>query len=71
MEIVERAAYSWINRLLALRAMETRGLIDETLRTNPDYDSLPQRHSSSCARATRNVHPVRMGDVGQCLRMLV
>src|SRR2546421_12992890 len=27
MEIVERAAYSWINRLLALRAMETRGLI--------------------------------------------
>jgi hypothetical protein len=31
-EIVERAAYSWINRLLALRAMEARGLIDETLR---------------------------------------
>src|SRR6266487_4405847 len=42
MEIVERAAYSWINRLLALRAMETRGLIDETLRTNPDYDGLPE-----------------------------
>src|SRR5712692_6678361 len=41
-EIVERAAYSWINRLLALRAMETRGLIDETLRTNPDYDGLPE-----------------------------
>ena len=40
MEIIERAAYSWINRLLALRAMETRGLIDETLRTNPDYDGL-------------------------------
>src|SRR6266566_536752 len=42
MEIVERAAYSWINRLLALRAMETRGLIDETLRTNPEYDGLPE-----------------------------
>ncbi len=42
MEIVERAAYSWINRLLALRAMETRGLIDETLRTNPDYNGLPE-----------------------------
>ena len=42
MEIVERAAYSWINRLLALRAMETRGLIEETLRTNPDYDGLPE-----------------------------
>lgn len=42
MEIIERAAYSWINRLLALRAMEARGLIDETLRTNPDYDGLPE-----------------------------
>src|SRR5262249_47801248 len=42
MEIVERATYSWINRLLALRAMETRGLIDETLRTNPEYDGLPE-----------------------------
>src|SRR5947208_7942257 len=29
-EIVERVAYSWTNRLFALRAMETRGLIDET-----------------------------------------
>src|SRR3954471_15102781 len=26
-EIVERAAYTWINRLLALRAMEARGLV--------------------------------------------
>src|ERR1700694_4891811 len=42
MEILERAAYSWINRLLALRAMETRGLIEETLRTNPDYEGLPE-----------------------------
>ena len=42
MEIVERAAYSWINRLLALRAMETRGLIEETLRNNPDYDGIPE-----------------------------
>src|SRR5260370_36433826 len=42
MEIVERAAYTWINRLLALRAMEARGLIDETLRNNPDYDGLPE-----------------------------
>src|SRR5207249_10393639 len=42
MEIVERAAYSWINRLLALRAMETRGLAEETLRNNPDYDGVPE-----------------------------
>ncbi len=41
-EIIERAAYSWINRLLALRAMEARGLIDETLRTNLEYDGLPE-----------------------------
>ncbi len=41
-ELVERAAYSWINRLLALRAMESRGLIDETLRANPDYEGLPE-----------------------------
>jgi hypothetical protein len=42
MDIVERATYSWINRLLALRAMEARGLIEETLRTNPEYDGLPE-----------------------------
>ena len=41
-ELVERAAYSWINRLLALRAMEARGLITETLRPNPDYDGQPE-----------------------------
>ncbi|NTU83048.1 MAG: SAM-dependent DNA methyltransferase, partial [Chloroflexales bacterium] len=37
-DLVEGASYSWISRLLALRAMEARGLIDETLRSNPDYD---------------------------------
>ncbi len=42
MEIVERAAYTCINRLLALRAMETRGLIEEMLRNNPDYDGIPE-----------------------------
>ena len=41
-ELVERAAYSWINRLLALRTMEARGLIEETLRANPDYEGLPE-----------------------------
>ena len=41
-EFVERAAYTWINRLLALRTMEARRLIDETLRANPDYDGLPE-----------------------------
>jgi hypothetical protein len=41
-ELVERAAYSWINRLLALRALEARGLIDETLRHNPDYNGVSE-----------------------------
>jgi hypothetical protein len=41
-EIVERAAFTWINRLLALRAMEARGLIEETLRPNPAYDGIPE-----------------------------
>ncbi|MDI9547714.1 MAG: hypothetical protein QM346_08930, partial [Chloroflexota bacterium] len=41
-EIVERAAYTWINRLLALRAMEARGLIEETLRANPAYEGVSE-----------------------------
>lgn len=49
-EFVERAAYTWINRLLALRTMEARELIDETLRPNPAYDGVSEalfllRHS--------------------------
>jgi hypothetical protein len=39
---VERAAYGWVNRLLALRVLEARGLIDETLRGNPAYDGLSE-----------------------------
>jgi len=41
-EIVERAAYTWINRLLALRATEARGLINEILRSDPAYDGLSE-----------------------------
>lgn len=39
---VERAAYGWVNRLLALRVLEARGLIDETLRANPAYNGLSE-----------------------------
>ena len=39
---MERAAYTWINRLLALRAMEARGLINEILRSDPAYDGLSE-----------------------------
>jgi Eco57I restriction endonuclease. len=42
-EIIERAAYTWINRLLALRAMEVRNLIDDTLRAQEEYDGLSEQ----------------------------
>jgi N-6 DNA Methylase len=43
-EIVERAAYTWINRLLALRAMEVRGLIRDTLRGgDEDYGGISEK----------------------------
>jgi hypothetical protein len=50
-EFVERAAYTWINRLLALRTMEARELIDETLRPNDAYNGISEalyllRHSA-------------------------
>ncbi len=41
-EYVEEAAYSWINRLVALRALEARGLIDETLRPNAEYGGISE-----------------------------
>jgi hypothetical protein len=42
-EIVERAAYTWINRLFALRAMEVRGLIDTTLRSEEVYGGISEK----------------------------
>lgn len=42
-EMVERAAYTWINRLLALRAMEVRQLIDSTLRGDEAYGGLSEK----------------------------
>lgn len=42
-EIIERAAYTWINRLLALRAMEVRGLIDSTLRGEEAYGGISEK----------------------------
>jgi len=42
-EIIERAAYTWINRLLALRAMEVRGLIDSTLHGEEAYGGISEK----------------------------
>ena len=42
-EIIERAAYTWINRLLALRAMEVRDLIESTLRGEEAYGGISEK----------------------------
>ena len=42
-EIIEDAAYTWINRLLALRAMEVRNLIDNTLRGEEAYGGISEK----------------------------
>ena len=55
-EVVERAAYSWINRLLALRTMEARGLIEETLRANAAYEGI-----SEALFILRQSEPARTG----------
>jgi len=42
-ESVERAAYTWINRLLALRSMEARNLIYDTLRESEGCNGLSEK----------------------------
>ncbi len=43
-EIIERAAYTWINRLFALRAMEVRDLIESSiLRSEEAYGGLSEK----------------------------
>jgi len=54
-EFVRETAYTWANRLLALRCMEARGLIDEVILQKPVYGGrslehhrLAQRHPELC-----------------------
>jgi SAM-dependent methyltransferase len=54
--IVRESAYTWANRLLALRCMEARGLIDEVILQKPAYGGrslqhqrLARRHPERCA----------------------
>ena len=37
-------AFTYLNRLIALRCMEVRGLIDECIKTRPDYAGRSLRH---------------------------
>jgi len=39
------AAFTYLNRLIALRCMEVRGLIDECIKTRPDYAGRSLRHN--------------------------
>jgi hypothetical protein len=41
-EFAEQAGYSWINRLVALRALEARRLINGTLRPSEDYGGVSE-----------------------------
>jgi hypothetical protein len=43
-EFIKEASYTWINRLLGLKCMECRGLIDEVITTRPEYGGRSKRH---------------------------
>src|SRR5581483_8194598 len=44
LEFVRNSAYSWVNRLLALRCMEARGLIDEVIIQKEAYGGRSLQH---------------------------
>ena len=44
-EFVREAAYTWANRLLALRCMEARGIIDEVILQKEAYGGRSLVHS--------------------------
>ena len=44
-EFVREAAYTWANRLLALRCMEARGLIDEVILQKDAYGGRSLQHN--------------------------
>ncbi len=51
-EFIKEASYTWINRLIGLKCMETRGLIEEIITTRPEYGNRSKRH-----RDFRYKHP--------------
>ncbi len=50
-ELVREAAYTWANRLLALRCMEARGLIDEVILQKDTYGGRSLQHHRLAKRA--------------------
>ncbi|MCJ7625444.1 MAG: BREX-1 system adenine-specific DNA-methyltransferase PglX, partial [Anaerolineaceae bacterium] len=51
-EFIKEASYTWINRLLGLKCMESRGLIEEVITTRPEYGDRSRYH-----RNFREKHP--------------
>ena len=43
-EFIKEASYTWINRLLGLKCMESRGLIEEVITTRSEYGGRSKRH---------------------------
>ncbi len=50
-ELVREAAYTWANRLLALRCMEARGLIDDVILQKDSYGGRSLQHHRLAKRA--------------------
>ena len=51
-EFIKETSYTWINRLLGLKCMECRGLIEEMITTRPEYGDRSRYH-----RNFRENHP--------------
>lgn len=51
-EFIKEASYTWINRLLGLKCMESRGLIEEVITIRPEYGDRSRYH-----RDFRESHP--------------
>ena len=43
-EFIKEASYTWINRLLGLKCLECRGLIEDVITTRPEYGNRSKRH---------------------------
>jgi len=43
-EFIKEASYTWINRLLGLKCLECKGLIEEVITTRPEYGSRSKHH---------------------------
>lgn len=76
-EFVRESAYNWANRLLTLRCMEARGIIDEVIlqkevygRRSMVHNRLGQRDPALLAQADEGLFTVLLAEFGQRAREL-